>query len=93
MTISSSSIQLYNTALCVNPSPTPSKKKKKKKKNADGNIKFDKNGREFSKSVKNTVGKEEIARYEQLLLFPQRFQKICTADTSKPGLVWEWVNQ
>ena len=28
-----------------------------------------------------TVGKGEIARYEQFLLFPQCFQKTCTADT------------
>ena len=36
--------------------------------------------------------KGEIARYEQFLLFPQCFQKICTADTLKQGLVWEKVN-
>ena len=34
-----------------------------------------------SKSVENTVGKGEIARYEQFLLFPQCFQKTCPADT------------
>ena len=28
--------------------------------------------------VANTVGKGEIARYEQFLLFPQCFQKTCT---------------
>ena len=28
-----------------------------------------------------TVGKGEIARYEQFLLSPQCFQKTCTADT------------
>ena len=43
------------------------------------------------KRVENTVGKGEIARYEQFLLFPQCFQKACTADTLKPGLVWEMV--
>ena len=42
-------------------------KKKKKKK--------------FFNRVENTVGKGEIARYEQFLLFPQCFQKACTADT------------
>ena len=31
--------------------------------------------------VDNTVGKEEIARYEQFLLFLQCFQKTCIADT------------
>ena len=48
---------------------------------ADDNFKFDENGRKFSKRVENTVGKGEIARYEQFLLFPQCFQKTCTADT------------
>ena len=34
------------------------------------------------KKVENTVGKGEIARYyKQFLLFPQCFQKACTADT------------
>ena len=42
---------------------------------------------------KNTVGRGEIARYEQFLLFPQCFQKTCTADTYKPGLVWEKVKE
>ena len=38
-----------------------------------------------------TVGKGEIARYEQFLLFPQCFQKACFPGASK-GVVWEWVN-
>jgi hypothetical protein len=45
------------------------------------------------KKVENTVGKGEIARYEQFLLFPQCFQKTCTAYTQKPGLVWERVKR
>ena len=48
---------------------------------ASDNSKFDENGRRFSKRVENTVGKGEIARYEQFLLFPWCFQKSCTADT------------
>ena len=48
---------------------------------ADNNFKFDKNGRKFFKSEENTVGKGEIAHYEQFLLFPQCFLKTCTADT------------
>ena len=39
------------------------------------------------------MGKGEIARYEQFLLFPQCFQKACTADTKKTGFVWERVNR
>ena len=39
------------------------------------------NSRKLAKWVENTEGKGEIARYEQFLLFPQCFQKTCTADT------------
>ena len=48
---------------------------------ADDNYKFDENGENFSVSVENTVGKGEIARYEQFLLFQRCFQKTVTADT------------
>ena len=54
----------------------------KLKQFADENFKFDENGENFSNRLENTVGKGEIARYEQFLLFPQRFlKKIFTADT------------
>ena len=36
---------------------------------ADDNFKFDENGRKFPKRVEITVGKGEIAHYEQFLLF------------------------
>ena len=42
----------------------------KVKEFADDNIKFDEDGRKFSRWVENTVGKGEIAHYEQFLLFP-----------------------
>ena len=42
------------------------------------NFEPDENGRKLSKRVENTVGKVEIARYEQFLLFLQCFQKTCT---------------
>ena len=48
---------------------------------ADDNFKSDENYRKFPKRIDNTVGKGEIARYEQFLLFQQCFQKTCTADT------------
>ena len=48
---------------------------------ADDNFEFDENGGKFTKQVENTVGKGEIACYEQFLLFPRFFQKTCTADT------------
>ena len=33
------------------------------------------------KEKEGTVGKGEIARYEQFILFPQCFQKSCNANT------------
>ena len=36
---------------------------------ADDNFKFDENERKLSKQAENTVGKGEIARYGQFLLF------------------------
>ena len=48
---------------------------------ADYNFIFVENDRKLSKHVEKTAGKGEIARYEQFLLFPQCFQKTCTADT------------
>ena len=58
---------------------------------ADDNFKLDENGEKVSKRVENTLGKGEIARYKQFLLFPQCFQKTCTVALKKPGLVWERV--
>ena len=46
---------------------------------ADDSFNFDENGGEFFKWLENTVGKGEIAHYEKFLLFPQCFQKTCTA--------------
>ena len=53
----------------------------KPKEFADDDFKFEEIGRKLSKWLENTVGKGEIARYKQFLLFPQCFQKTCTADT------------
>ena len=63
----------------------------KLKHSAYDNFKFDENSRKFSKRVENTVGKGEIARYKQFLLFPQCFQKACFLEVSKGVIVWEWV--
>ena len=52
----------------------------KLKEFADDDSKLDENGRKFSKSAENTVGKGEIVRYVQFLLFPQRFQKTFIED-------------
>ena len=59
---------------------------------ADDNFRVDENSRKLFKQVENTVGKGEIARYEQFLLFPQCFQKACFPGASKGVIVWEWVN-
>ena len=59
---------------------------------ADDNFKLDENGRKLSKPVENTVGKGEIAPYEQFLLFPQCFQKACFPGVSKGVFVWKWVS-
>ena len=58
---------------------------------ADDNFKFDVNGRKLSERVENTVGKGEIACYEQFLLFPQCFQEACFPKGVKSVIVWEWV--
>ena len=50
---------------------------------ADDNLKFDKYVWKFSKMLENNVGKGEIARSEQFLLFSfshSIFKKTCTAD-------------
>ena len=49
-------------------------------------IQFDKNGRELSERVENTVGKGEMARYEPFLLFPQCFQKAFSQGRQKVSL-------
>ena len=41
--------------------------------------------------VENIVGKGEIARYEQFLLFLQRLQNAFFPEASKGVVVWEWV--
>ena len=40
-------------------------------------------GKQLYDLVENIVGKEEIACYEQFLLFPQCFQKLSVVDVSK----------
>ena len=58
----------------------------------DNNFEFDEIIRKFPKRVENTLGKVEIARYEQFLLFPQCFQKAYFPGASKGVIVWEWLN-
>ena len=51
--------------------------------NKDMMSKIWKNGVHLSDQLENIVGKGEIARYEQFLLFPQCFQKLSVVDASK----------
>ena len=84
---------IKDISIPINPLPDDKFKTFTLKESADDNFIFDKNGRKSSKLVENTVGKGEIARYEQFLLFPQCFQKACFPGTSKGVIVWEWANQ
>ena len=64
----------------------------------DNNFKFDEIGRKLSKRVENTVGKEEIARYEQFLLFHRVFKRLVSQGRQKVsmcgnGLKWNFVLQ
>ena len=43
---------------------------------ADDNFKLYENDRKFPEQVESTMGKGEIARYKQFLLFPQCFQSL-----------------
>ena len=63
----------------------------KQKQLVDDNLKFDENSRQFSSWIESTVGKGEIACYEQFLLFSQCFQMACFPGESKGVIVWEWV--
>ena len=67
----------------IDPLPDNNFNSSKLKQFADHNSKFDENGRKLSKQVENTVGKGEIARYEQFLLFPQCFQKAWILSSTK----------
>ena len=42
--------------------------------------------RQFPDRVENIVGKEEIAGYQQFLLFPQCFQKLSVVAAFKIGI-------
>ena len=63
------------------------------RQSADNNFKFDENSRKFSKRVENTLGKGEIAHYQQFLLFPTVFSKgLFPRGVKRCHCVWEWVN-
>ena len=51
--------------------------------NKDMMSKIWRNGAQLSDRVENIVGKGEIARYKQFLLFPQCIQKLSVLDASE----------
>ena len=74
------SVKHHGVALTL--SQTTNFRLPKLKEFADDNSKFDENSGKLYNKVekkKKPVGKGEIALYEQFLLFPQCFQKTCTA--------------
>ena len=58
----------------------------KLKEFADDNFKFDENGRKFAKRVENTVGKGEIACYEQFFLSLSVFKRLVLQTRKNQGL-------
>ena len=86
-------LTIFTSGHYLNPLPNDKFFTLPNKEFGDDNFKFDENGRKLSKRVENTVGKGEIAHYEQFLLFPQCFQKACFPGASKGVIVWEWVKQ
>ena len=63
------------------------------KKLTDNNFKFDANGRKFSKRIDNTVGKGEMACYDQFLIFPQCFENTYTAGSKNTGFFGKGLNE
>ena len=49
-------------------------------------VRFDENGGNFYQRIENTVGKGEIARYEQFLLFPRCFLRLVLQTRKYQGL-------
>ena len=65
-----SGLNILFLLLCNSPFPKRHNVDSSKLKEfADDDFELDENGKKFSKWLENTVGKEEIAHYEQFLLF------------------------
>ena len=59
-------------------------------------LKFDENGRKFSKPVENSIGIGEIARYKQFLLSHSVFKRLVLQTRvlqKTSGIVWERVKR
>ena len=62
--------------ICCNPFPNDNiLDRSKLREFSDDNFRFVENDTELSKQEENTVGKGEIAHYEQFLIFPLCFKK------------------
>ena len=61
----------------------------KLKEFSDDNSKFDEKGEKLSKQVENTVGKGEIAHYEQFLLFPVFSKDLYCRQLKTRGCLWK----
>ena len=60
---------------------------------ADDNFKLDENGKKFFKQVENTVGKGEIACYEQFSFSHSVFRRLVLQTHTNKGFVWESVKE
>ena len=58
----------------------------------DHNFEFEENGKKLSKQVENTVGKGEIARYEQFLLSHSVFKRLVSQGRQKVSLCGNGLN-
>ena len=73
----------------VQINPLPDDKildRSKLRQSADDSFKFDENSRKFSKQVENTLGKGEIAHYEQFLLSHCVFKRLVSQGRQKVSL-------
>ena len=64
----------------------------KLKQSADDNFEFDVNSRKFSKLLENTVGKREIAHYEQFLFSHSVFKRLVSQGRQKVSLCGNGLN-
>ena len=76
----------------IQPFPKrPNLDSSKLKEFADDNLEFGENGRKFAERVENTVGKGEIASYEQFLLFLQCFKRLVLETRKNHALFRKWL--
>ena len=78
---------IFITVMAIQPFPKQQILDSSKLKDfADENLKFDENGRKFSKTVENTVGKGEIACYEHFSFSQSVFTRLVLQARKHQGL-------